>query len=169
MAEDIVSKYDRNMLVETTLTEPDLCFYDVRKAPFRLYGFYAPTEQTHFLRLPEDIAADFRSRYPSDYTTIIANVYRSVGSPSGYLGGFAPFIMEHYANPYIQTLVDGNFRAFITRSLRQYDVERYPIGVVGGFGNALREVFERVAQQEGLRIERFISNPIEELIKYHTI
>ena len=57
MAEDIVSKYDRNMLVETTLTEPDLCFYDVRKAPFRLYGFYAPTEQTHFLRLPEDIAA----------------------------------------------------------------------------------------------------------------
>ena len=77
--------------------------------------------------------------------------------------------MEHYANPYIQTLVDGNFRAFITRSLRQYDVERYPIGVVGGFGNALREVFERVAQQEGLRIERFISNPIEELIKYHTI
>lgn len=56
MAEDIVSKYDRNMLVETTLTEPDLCFYDVRQAPFRLYGFYEPTAQEHFLRLPEDVA-----------------------------------------------------------------------------------------------------------------
>jgi hypothetical protein len=53
--------------------------------------------------------------------------------------------------------------------LRQYDVEQYPIGVVGGFGNALRDVFKRVAEQEGIRIERFISNPIEELIKYHTI
>lgn len=56
MAENIVSKYDRNMLVETKLTEPDLCFYDVRKAPFRLYGLYNPTEQEHFLRLPEDVA-----------------------------------------------------------------------------------------------------------------
>ena len=58
MAEDIVSKYDRNMLVETKLTEPDLCFYDVRKAPFRLYGLYNPTETDHFLRMPEDIAAE---------------------------------------------------------------------------------------------------------------
>lgn len=164
-------------------TGSNSCQYDGEKIVKRVYssGFILGDEGSaatlgklfiaDFLKglVPEDIAADFRDRYPSDYTTIIANVYRSVGSPSGYLGGFAPFIMEHYANPYIQTLVDGNFRAFITRSLRQYDVERYPIGVVGGFGNALREVFERVAQQEGLRIERFISNPIEELIKYHTI
>jgi len=56
MAEDIVSKYDRNMLVETTLTEPDLCFYDVRKAPFRLYGLVDPQNLDHFLRLPEDVA-----------------------------------------------------------------------------------------------------------------
>ncbi|MBO7343336.1 MAG: ATPase [Alistipes sp.] len=164
-------------------TGSNSCQYDGEKIVKRVYssGFILGDEGSaatlgklfiaDFLKglVPEEVAADFRSRYPSDYATIIANVYRSEGSPSGYLGGFAPFIMEHYANPYIQSLVDENFRAFITRSLRQYDVERYPIGVVGGFGNALREVFERVAAQEGIRIARFISTPIEELIKYHTI
>ena len=70
---------------------------------------------------------------------------------------------------HIKSLVDNNFRAFITRSLRQYDIEKYPIGVVGGFGNALKEIFSRVVEQEGVRVERFISNPIEELIKYHSI
>ena len=164
-------------------TGSNSCQYDGEKIVKRVYssGFILGDEGSaatlgklfiaDFLKclVPEDIAADFRQRYPSDYATIIANVYRSESSPSGYLGSFAPFIMEHYANPYIQSLVDGNFRAFIIRSLRQYDVEHNPIGVVGGFGNALRDVFKRVAEQEGIHIERFISNPIEELIKYHTI
>ena len=119
--------------------------------------------------VPADIAADFRSRYPSDYATIIANVYRSAGSPSAYLGALAPFIVEHYGNPYIKSLVDNNFRAYITRSLCQYEIDKYPVGVVGGFGNALKEIFSRVAEQEGVSVERFISNPIEELIKYHSI
>ena len=119
--------------------------------------------------VPADIAADFSSRYPSDYATIVANVYRSAGSPSAYLGALAPFIVEHYGNPYITSLVDNNFRAFITRSLRQYEIDKYPVGVVGGFGNALKEIFSRVAEQEGVSVERFISNPIEELIKYHSI
>lgn len=164
-------------------TGSNSCQYDGEKIVKRVYssGFILGDEGSaatlgklfiaDFLKgvVPEDIAADFRSLYPSDYATIIANVYRSTGSPSAYLGALAPFIVEHYDNPYIKSLVDNNFRAFITRSLRQYDVDKYPIGVVGGFGNALKEIFSRVAEQEGVRVERFISNPIEELIKYHSI
>jgi hypothetical protein len=41
--------------------------------------------------------------------------------------------------------------------------------VVGGFGNALKDVFSRIAEQEGIMLSRFISSPIEELIKYHTV
>ena len=164
-------------------TGSNSCQYDGEKIVKRVYssGFILGDEGSaatlgklfiaDFLKglVPEDIAADFRSRYPSDYATIIANVYRSTGSPSAYLGSLAPFIVGYYDNPYIKSLVDNNFRAFITRSLRQYDVDKYPIGVVGGFGNALKEIFSRVAEQEGVRVERFISNPIEELIKYHSI
>ncbi len=118
--------------------------------------------------VPAYISEDFSSRYPSDYATIVQNVYRNAGSPSGYLGGFAPFIMEYYEDPYIKELVDGNFRAFIVRSVKQYEYEKYPLGVVGGFGYALRDIFTRIAEEEGIRISRFYPAPIEGLIEYHT-
>lgn len=117
--------------------------------------------------VPAEIASDFTARYDSDYSTIVQNIYRSETSPSGYLGSLAPFIMEHYDNEYIRALVDGNFRSFIRRSLKQYDTERYPVGVVGGFGYALKEIFTKVAEEEGIRISRFIKEPIEGLMNYH--
>lgn len=119
--------------------------------------------------VPKYIADDFASRYQYDYAAIVENVYHSTTSPSAFLGGLAPFILEYYNDAYIRTLVDDNFRAFIRRSLKQYDVDRYPVGVVGGFGNALKSIFSEIATQEGITLSRFISSPIEELIKYHTI
>lgn len=119
--------------------------------------------------VPKYIADDFASRYQYDYAAIVGNVYHSTTSPSAFLGGLAPFILEYYNDAYIRTLVDDNFRAFVRRSLKQYDVDRYPVGVVGGFGNALKSIFSEIATQEGITLSRFISSPIEELIKYHTI
>ena len=63
--------------------------------------------------------------------------------------------------------MEGNFRSFISRSLKQFDTERYPVGVVGGFGYALKDIFGKVAEEEGVRISRFIKEPIEGLITYH--
>lgn len=117
--------------------------------------------------VPAEIAEDFSSRYPSDYATIVANVYRSQ-SPSAYLGSFAPFIMEYYHHPYIKELVDGNFRSFIRRSLKQYDTVGCPVGVVGGFAYALKDIFLRIASEEGITVSRIIKAPIEGLIEYHS-
>lgn len=118
--------------------------------------------------IPKYIADDFTARYGYDYAAIVERVYHSV-SPAAFLGSLAPFILEYYDDDYIRRLVDENFRSFIRRALKQYDVASYPIGVVGGFGNALKDIFTRVAEQEGVIISRFVSAPIEELIKYHTI
>ena len=117
--------------------------------------------------VPAEIADDFASRYPSDYATIVTNVYRSQ-SPSAYLGSLAPFIMEHYDHPYVKELVEGNFRSFIRRSLKQYDTEGCPVGVVGGFAFALKEIFMRIASEEGIVVSRIIKAPIEGLIEYHS-
>jgi hypothetical protein len=46
---------DKNMTVASEC-EPDVRFYDVRKPPFELYGFYDPLGQPFFRRLPEDVA-----------------------------------------------------------------------------------------------------------------
>ena len=163
-------------------TGSNSCMYDGKEITKRVYscGFILGDEGSaatlgklfiaDFLKglIPSEIASEFSSRYPSDYATIVANVYKSEGSPSGYLGSFAPFILEHYDNPYIKELVDGNFRSFIRRSIKQYDTDKYAVGVVGGFGFALKDIFKRVAEQEGVNISRFIKSPIDGLVEYHS-
>ena len=162
-------------------TGSNSCLYDGKQIVGRVYsgGFILGDEGSaaalgklfiaDFLKglVPADIAADFAARYDSDYAAIVQNVYRSQTSPSGYLGSFTPFIMEHYGNDYIRELVEGNFRSFIKRSLKQFDTDRYPVGVVGGFGYALKDIFTKVAEEEGVRISRFIKEPIDGLVAYH--
>ena len=117
--------------------------------------------------LPAEISEDFAAHYPSDYKTIVANVYNSTSSPSGYLGSFAPFILKHYSAPYIKEMVDGNFRAFFRRCIKQYDTETYSIGIVGGFGYALQETIRAIASEEGISVSSFVQTPINGLIEYH--
>jgi N-acetylglucosamine kinase-like BadF-type ATPase len=118
--------------------------------------------------VPEHIAEDFGKEYDSSYESIVENVYRSKSSPSAYLGEFARFIMRYYeSEEYIRNLVEDNFRAFIQRSLKKYDTTRNPVGIIGGFGCALKDIFSRIAQEEGIRVSGFHSSPIEGLIVYH--
>lgn len=117
--------------------------------------------------VPSEVAEDFKSRFPSDYSSIVASIYKSASSPSGYLGSLAPFIMEHYGHPYIKELVNGNFRSFFRRCIKQYDTDTNIIGIVGGFGYALQEVVRAVAAEEEIRISRFIKAPIDDLVNYH--
>ena len=117
--------------------------------------------------VPEKIAADFRERFDSSYESIVENVYCSQASPSGYLGSFTPFLMQYYeTEPYIKALVDNNFRSFIKRVLKQYEPDA-PVGIIGGFGCALKDIFTRIAQEEGIKTSGFLDSPIEGLIKYH--
>ncbi len=48
---------DQNLKVETEINEPDICFYDVRQAPFDVYGLYNHRTEPEFKRMPDDIAA----------------------------------------------------------------------------------------------------------------
>lgn len=117
--------------------------------------------------VPAAIAEEFASKYDSSYEGIVAGVYRSE-SPAGFLGSFAPFIMSHYDDPYVKALADGNFRSFIGRALKRYDTDRYPVGVVGGFAWANREIFSRLCEESGVKLGVFLPEPITGLIKYHT-
>ena len=117
--------------------------------------------------IPAEIATEFASRFTSDYAGIVANVYGRESSPSGYLGSIAPFIMEHYGHPYIKNLVEGNFRSFIRRSIKQYDTGRLAVSVIGSFGYALQEIFTRIASEEGITVSRFIKAPIDALVEFH--
>ncbi len=47
---------DKNMIVASSIDKPDLKLYDVREAPFELYGFYEPLTEPFFRRVPAEVA-----------------------------------------------------------------------------------------------------------------
>lgn len=161
-------------------TGSNTCFYDGKQVSQSVYsgGFILGDDGsasvlgrmfiTDYLKklIPEDVASDFESKYDCSYMSIVENVYRG-SAPAGYLGGFAPFIISHYNNPYIKDMVDKNFRNFIERSLKTYDTDTYPVGVVGGFGYACRDIFLPMCEEAGIRISGIIKEPVEGLINYH--
>ena len=53
--EDDIAKIDKNLAVKTTLDRDDIAYYDVKKAPFDLYGLYLD-ELDVFKRMPESVA-----------------------------------------------------------------------------------------------------------------
>ncbi len=127
--------------------------------------------------IPENVDIDFKANHISDYASIIEQVYKS-DAPSKFLGSLAPFILQHYEDPYIKELVDNNFRAFFHRSLmpliqrnntRQCSIkaDKLKIGIMGGFGLACKDIINEIAAEFNVEITSFHASPIEGLIKYH--
>ena len=116
--------------------------------------------------VPGPVAKDFESRFDASYAAIVENVYRS-HTPAGYLGSLAPFLLEHRADPYVNALIEKNFRDFIDRALLKYDVAHYPVGIAGGFGWACRDILTPLLEKAGIRVSRFVKAPVEGLCEYH--
>ncbi len=47
---------DKNMIIETDIDKPDICFFDVRNCPFDVYGLYEYKTEPIFHRLPAEVA-----------------------------------------------------------------------------------------------------------------
>lgn len=47
---------DKNMIVNTTIGDAEVAWYDVRRAPFSLHGFHDPLNTPFFCRVPADVA-----------------------------------------------------------------------------------------------------------------
>ncbi len=51
-----ISEIDKNLAVETTLELPDAVWFDVKEAPFRIYGLAVTEKGDIFRRMPQDVA-----------------------------------------------------------------------------------------------------------------
>ena len=49
------AEVDKNLVIETEIDKPDIKFYDVRRAPFDVYGLYKYETEEIFHRLPTEV------------------------------------------------------------------------------------------------------------------
>lgn len=118
--------------------------------------------------VPSEMSKDFAEKYEAEYQSIVKNVYKS-DTPSKYLGSIAPWVMTWYGkDEYATGIVESNFRLFIEKALLKYEIDKYPVGLVGGFGFAYGDIFTKVAEPFGIKLSTILEAPIEGLVKYHT-
>ena len=118
--------------------------------------------------VPEDIAKELEGSFKVDYATVVKNVYKGE-TPAAYLGSFAPWIMAKYdSSEYVKELADSNFRDFFERALTRYGTDSLPVGVVGGFGYANRNILMRLAEPYGIKFSKIIKAPVEGLVDFHS-
>ena len=48
---------DKNLIVEASIGDLPVEMYDVRRAPFAIYGAYDPLGEEWFVRLPDEVGA----------------------------------------------------------------------------------------------------------------
>ena len=118
--------------------------------------------------MPKDLYEEFQEQYKLDYITVVKSVYGGQ-APARYLGSFAPFVLAHLdKSEYAVKLVETNFRNLFERTLSQYRKD-LPVGVVGGFGYACKDVLARMGKEYGITFSRFMSTPTEGLVEYHAL
>ena len=52
-----IEDVDKNLKLPTKLDKDDIVFYDIRKAPFEIYGLHEPEVNGSFLRMPPEVPA----------------------------------------------------------------------------------------------------------------
>jgi N-acetylglucosamine kinase-like BadF-type ATPase len=118
--------------------------------------------------VPEPLASEFGSAFDVDYMTVVKRVYKEP-APSAYLGSFAPWILNHRGDPYVDSLVERNLTDFFERSLLRHGRADLPAGFVGGFAAACETQLRAVADRAGVRISRILASPLEGLVEYHCL
>lgn len=99
---------------------------------------------------------------------ILENVYKQP-FPNRFLAKFTPFILEHIEEPSIFNLVFDSFDAFFLRNVMQYPLEDMEVGFVGSIAHYFRETLEIVAKERGIVVSKIVQNPMEGLVRYHSV
>lgn len=116
--------------------------------------------------VPESLEKEFEEEFKLDYQNIVRKVYREP-APSAFLASFAPFLIAHDDEVYVDSLLEECVEAFVARSLSRYG-KCSRAGVVGSFGYACAEYLRRAGARHGLEFTDFLKSPIEKLVEYHT-
>ena len=116
--------------------------------------------------VPEPLASEFGSAFDVEYATVVKRVYKEP-APSAYLGSFAPWILEHRGNPYVDALLERNLTDFFERSLLRHGRADLPVGFVGGIAAACASQLYAIAGRFGVHVSRIIASPMEGLLEYH--
>jgi glucosamine kinase len=118
--------------------------------------------------MPENISKAFDKRFGYSLENILDAVYNKP-HPNQFLSSFSKFVGDHSADPFIQQIIERNFRDFFVEQVTKYTgYKDIPVGVIGSVGFHFQEIFKKVAEEFGVKVGEIIQAPILGLVRYHS-
>ncbi len=121
----------------------------------------------YYNKMPKRIASNFEREFNLDADDIKRNIYKEA-NPNMYLASFAKFMFDFKEEKYVKRLIKKGFQEFFKYRILSYDIDnKTPIYFIGSIAHYFRDILDKVAQKNGLKITGVIQRPIDNLLEYH--
>jgi N-acetylglucosamine kinase-like BadF-type ATPase len=120
-----------------------------------------------YKKMPVDIRLKFEKEFNIDADHLKKNIYREA-NPNMFLATFAKFMFDFKEEKYIKRLIKKGFQEFFKFRVLPYEKnQETPIYFIGSIAYYFRDVLEKVAAKNNLKITGVIQRPIDNLVAYH--
>lgn len=117
--------------------------------------------------MPAAVREQFFDKYKLTPDEVMSRVYTEPLA-NRFCAGFSPFVHELPENDYARQLVQHCFTGLFTNLVSHYPGFRdHAFNCTGSVGYAFRSLLEETAASFGMRSERIIASPMDDLVRYH--
>ena len=116
---------------------------------------------------PEEISDTFFKTYELDFSKTLDKIYKEE-NPNKFLSSISKFAHDNKNNGWIKSMIKQNFNDFIDLQISKYsNYKTQKIHFVGSVAFHFNEILSEVMNERNLKLCKIISNPIEELVRFH--
>ncbi|WP_299051340.1 N-acetylglucosamine kinase [uncultured Polaribacter sp.] len=117
--------------------------------------------------MPKNIAEKFKEEFNLDADYIKKNLYRA-SNPNMYLASFAKFMFDFKEDKYIKRIIKKGFQEFFKYRVLPYSkTSETPVYFIGSIAHYFRDILEKIAVKNNLKVTDVIQRPIDKLLEYH--
>ncbi|MCX6230789.1 MAG: hypothetical protein NTZ33_04525 [Bacteroidetes bacterium] len=117
--------------------------------------------------LPPDLKQAFESASPMRFENILDAIYKQA-FPNRFLASFSTFIATQITHPYIYQLIFDSFNKFFLYQVSHYTgYKTQPLSCTGSVAYIYKDIFIKVAENWGVKVDKILKTPMEGLISYH--
>lgn len=118
-------------------------------------------------KMPRRIAEKFEAEFNLEADFVKKNLYREQ-NPNMYLATFAQFMFAFKDDKYIKRIIKKGFQEFFKYRVLPFEKgTETPLYFIGSIAFYFRDLLEKVAQKNNLKVTDVIQRPIDNLLEYH--
>lgn len=120
-------------------------------------------------QLPDHICQKFMDEYKLTLADLLDKIYREQ-FPNRFMASFVPFIYKNISDISIHAIVLSEFTSFLKRNVAMYvDARSLEICFTGSVAFYFENILREASSHFGYNVTDVTQNPMEGLIRYHTL